>query len=72
MTKKIKQEKVWKEEYTEYYTRILKNPNRDGLVNVACSRRVSNWCANINGKICRGFGTKRAALAAIREMEKGE
>lgn len=56
----------------EYYTRILARPNRDGLVNVACSALVTDWWFKVDGQAgtSQGNGTLRQAKAsAIRAVE---
>lgn len=56
---------VWKSEVTEYYTRLLVRPNRDGLMQTACRRRVTNWQTKMpNGTVAAGFSRKRDAIAA--------
>ena len=58
--------RVWKTKETEYYTRILKRPNRHGNVEAACRRTVTYWNARLaDGKVVQGLTTRRDALAAL-------
>jgi hypothetical protein len=66
---------AWKTEETEYYTRTTVRPNRHGNLESAQTRRVMHWSArSSDGRIVRGFATKRDALAAIeaKAPENGE
>ena len=60
---------VWKTVETEYTSTALKHKNWLGSNTSAGSRKVTSWSARINGKVVRGFGTKRAAVAAVKEAE---
>jgi hypothetical protein len=51
---------------TEYYSYTRKNPDRWGSTQIARSRKVTTWTLVLdNGKVIKGFATKRQALSYI-------